>query len=425
MHLVRPTLLLVTTVAIVAACSDSSAPDPDAVRRISIGGLADTVWAGTSDTALATVRDGRDAVVDTATVRWSSSDTSLLVVDSVTGIVTAGGSGSAWLRARAGGRIDSARVTLDFRPTPTPVPFVRVGEISGPGQTGPIRCGLSAAGAAWCQGATNGEFTAVEGGHAFRDVEGSQRAMCGLTTDDEMYCWGDNHHGNLGTGSATPTFSATPVLAAGGRRFSAMALGSHAVVCGIGKADSLAWCWGHNDLAQTGRLPMTTVEYVPAPVPGLPKVRQISATVGAACAIAIDGSTWCWGQGYTTGTTSETASAVQLAAPGVYTQVAAGNAFACALTPTGAVDCDLKSPAEQRRRVSGAPPLASIFEAGNRSTVCGLTAAGALYCWSETGGGDQPAPIVARPFYRGKAFRQVRYDLGAPCGIGTDGKFYC
>ena len=412
-------LLAATTLAL--ACNDSSGPDPAAVRRISIGGLADTLWSGARDTAEVIVRNGLDETVDAATVRWSSSDTTTLVVDSLTGIVAAREGGDAWVRASTGPHTDSARVRVDYPSTPTPAPFVAFDmPTEGNSQGLPTHCGLTAEGKAWCATSTQfATFTELAGGHVFRDLEGSQRATCALTTTDEMYCWGANHHANLGLGATTLTSTATPVLAAGGRTFSSLSLGGHAAVCGVGAADSLAWCWGHNDFWQVGRMPQTVFEPTPAPVPGLPKVRQVSAGSFNGCAIAVDGSAWCWGQGFAVRSGTTVTSALrQVAAAGVYAHIAAGNSYACGLEPTGTVECFAGD--APREPVTAAPPLVRLFNAAIADSWCGLTATGAAWCWRAG-----TSPIVAAPFRRTKSFRDLALGQLRTCGVATDGKFYC
>jgi hypothetical protein len=394
-------------------------------RSFSFTGLADTVWAGTRDTVTVVARDGTGAVIGSPIV-LSSSDTTTFDVFLGGGIVRARAGGDAWLRAETRGFVDSVRVRVEHASIATPAPFVALGLSAEAHPTLPSICGLTAAGAAWCaRGASplaTADFTQLPGGQTFRDVQGSQRTMCGLATDDRMFCWGVNHHGNLGTGSATPAQSATPLLAAEGRAFSSMALGPHALVCGIGKADSLAYCWGHNDFGQTGRLPVSQVEYAAAAVPGLPKVRQISAGLVEACAIAIDMSTWCWGGVFLPGNqTTATTAVQQVAAPNAYTRVATSNGYACGLTAAGAVEC-FQDASTTRFPVTGVPALTSLVNGSLSTVMCGVAAGGAMYCWQYASG--QTGPIVGQRALRTQTVRAVGLGWRA-CAVGTNDRLYC
>ena len=71
---------------------------------------------------------------------------------------------------------------------------------------------------------------------------------CGVTTDDRVYCWGDNDSGQLGDG--TKTTRLTPTAVAGGRRFRQVRT-SAVHTCAITPGD-VAFCWGANFVGQLG-----------------------------------------------------------------------------------------------------------------------------------------------------------------------------
>jgi alpha-tubulin suppressor-like RCC1 family protein len=54
--------------------------------------------------------------------------------------------------------------------------------------------------------------TPVEGGHVFLDLALGAEFACGLTTDNEIVCWGQNDQGQLGDGTTTPRYEAAPVV---------------------------------------------------------------------------------------------------------------------------------------------------------------------------------------------------------------------
>ncbi|HEX2091852.1 MAG TPA: Ig-like domain-containing protein [Longimicrobiaceae bacterium] len=102
-----------------AACDDPASPE-DSAARVSLSDSTLTLFEGRSDTLAATVLSARGVPVEKARVRWSSSDTSVAVVDS-TGVVTARQMGTTRVAAafpRRDGSVlaDSATVVVRAPP---------------------------------------------------------------------------------------------------------------------------------------------------------------------------------------------------------------------------------------------------------------------------------------------------------------------
>lgn len=116
-----------------------------------------------------------------------------------------------------------------------------------------------------------------------------------------LYCWGDNHYGQLGDPNAgvvvtTParigTLSSWTLIGAGG---------DHA--CGV--HDGMVECWGRNDFGQTTGAPGgVRVQPTPLQLPaGVPVFESIAGASFRTCAIG-QHQLWCWGQQDGTHTTS-------------------------------------------------------------------------------------------------------------------------
>lgn len=101
----------------------------------------------------------------------------------------------------------------------------------------------------------------VEAPEAFTSVYAGQDFSCALTSDGTAYCWGKNDQGQLGAASAescdaaseagpTSPCSTTPTPVQTTIHFTALALGSrHA--CGL-TAQGEMYCWGDNEHGQLG-----------------------------------------------------------------------------------------------------------------------------------------------------------------------------
>ncbi|GAB3310126.1 hypothetical protein GCM10027348_42670 [Hymenobacter tenuis] len=111
-----------------------------------------------------------------------------------------------------------------------------------------------------------------------------------LQQDGSLWAWGDNHHGQLGTGS--PGFATAPVQVAPGATWISVAAGrSHTVAV---RHDGTLWAWGNNEEGQLGDGTTTTRT---TPVQIGPDANWQSVAAGRFHTVALrrDGSIWAWG----------------------------------------------------------------------------------------------------------------------------------
>ena len=91
--------------------------------------------------------------------------------------------------------------------------------------------------------------TPVVGGLLFRKVACTFPATLGLTPSGQLYGWGANNFGTLGTGDTTPRSS--PVLVVGGLTFTDMSVGINGQVFATASTGSI-YCWGANASGELG-----------------------------------------------------------------------------------------------------------------------------------------------------------------------------
>jgi hypothetical protein len=126
----------------------------------------------------------------------------------------------------------------------------------------------------------------------YKDIAAGGSHTCGITSSDDVKCWGSGYFGQLGTGSY-PTFIPIPTLAAGGLKFKSITAGLNHT-CALTLADDL-YCWGYNIDGQLGTSDFTS-QNAPTQVSGVTKYRQISAGAAHTCAITLNGQeSQCWG----------------------------------------------------------------------------------------------------------------------------------
>ncbi len=132
----------------------------------------------------------------------------------------------------------------------------------------------------------------VVGGHRFASIQVGKIFACGLTTSDEAFCWGSGSFGRLGIGLNIDSVVTTPAAVAGGHKFRSLSLGrDHA--CGV-STENEAFCWGLNTYGKLGdRIGASSLS--PNPVGGGLDFRQVSVGVSHTCAVTTGGVGYCWG----------------------------------------------------------------------------------------------------------------------------------
>jgi alpha-tubulin suppressor-like RCC1 family protein len=416
-------------------------------------------------TLVATVRGPAGETLTDRRVDWSSSDGSRATV-SGSGDVTAVSAGAVTITATSEGKTATASVR---------VPLLLSSLAVGVGAT----CGLTQQGKAFCWGfnaagqlgdgstVNRNRPVAVAGNLTFRSLTVGFAHACGLTTTGEGYCWGENLYGQLGTSATNATCvengytspcSTLPVLVSGGLRFTQLdAGGGH--TCGIAVSGT-AYCWGRNQFGQLGSGSTTQTNFPVAVVGGF---QFVAITAGGTtanggqhtCGITTGGLTLCWGNDWYgqlgDGQTGTTRSSPTPVAGGLrFQSVNAGYEHTCGVTTDGVGYCwgsdwfgELGNGSRPTKSVpdpvAGGLRFASIGPHG-WSQSCGVTVAGAAYCWGFNDVGQLGAPSdeactsngVTRPCSTDPiavSGNLVFADVGAAgwhaCGLTVGGEAYC
>jgi alpha-tubulin suppressor-like RCC1 family protein len=433
------------TALIVACASDTTItpeppdPGPNVGRALKISARPESLFYGRATTLA--IQDSADVPGTPAPRTWSSSDTSVLVVDS-TGTVLAVGVGAATITVKRTGASDTARINAVLMRADGGVPMA-----SG-GSGGTRVCAVAVNGGVYCRisSATDTAplFVRKPGaaGLQFTDVQTSEDAECALSTAGAIYCWGRNDHYHMAT-RATLAMDSGPVAVKTALRFSSFAHGGHSQTCGVSLADSLTYCWGHNDSYQLGYDTNLRDDSIPKPVAGVGRSLSVSTHNGSTCIVALDNSAYCSGiyglrhhQEQ-----SQAKSMLPVQTTERFKTLSHGDLFLCGLAMDNAAVCwgsntsgSLGNGSErdeylyEPRRISGGLSFAKVA-ALNRTHACGLTVGGDLYCW----GAFLPAAIRTRlgatsysPVHiaKGVKFKDL-LGPGSVCAIATDGRALC
>jgi alpha-tubulin suppressor-like RCC1 family protein len=280
----------------------------------------------------------------------------------------------------------------------------------------------------------------------FRYIDAGSYHTCGITTTEQLQCWGYNGDGQLGLEASTqPTLYPTEVpsiqryrLVSGGRYHT----------CGVSLSGGVI-CWGQDrDNRSTLGDPVS--------------FQSISAGMLHTCAVSASRAAWCWGWNGE-GQVGGQDTSVVIAEPGLvgfgYRSVSAGGLHTCAVRENGSAWCwgfsaegQLGNDTTARRinqpiAVEGGlvfqtdpllvppepdpnfPLPPGPFIAAGHSHTCAIATSGQTWCWglNENGqlgsGGTAGGPVPRAVL--GGAFVRITAGQSHSCGILSSGQAFC
>jgi alpha-tubulin suppressor-like RCC1 family protein len=419
-----------------SSCGTGPTSVPPAIRVEPVGDVGLAV--GETLALTATYHDASGAPVAAVAFAWRSANPAVAEV-SAAGVVQAVSVGSVLVTATALGIHDS--VTVHVRPVGLVFTEVSVGDVP---------CGVAVGGTAYCWLTSP---IAVPGGHTFTGLSsGLLRHSCAIEVG-RAYCWGENDYGELGS---TPVrLSRLPIAVSGGLTFATVGAGVQ-FSCGLTNSGA-AYCWGKNDLGQLGTGSITGptrctsgVVCSPTPVPVVGGLTFRSLTVGGnhACGLVASGVAYCWGMNGAgelgNGTSVNSPRPVAVTGGRTFVAISAGQWHTCALTSDGAAFCwgadnwsilGTRAPVERcyisspcsTRPVAAAEGLTFTSLSAGGLHTCGITAAGAAFCWGAYYDGPVFGTLADVPLRveGGLRFRSVSAGNQSACGLTVGAVVYC
>jgi alpha-tubulin suppressor-like RCC1 family protein len=262
-----------------------------------------------------------------------------------------------------------------------------------------------------------------------------QLHACALTDDGRAYCWGDNEHRGLPTGSLADATAPTRLPAAAS--FVAVVAADPLTTYMLDQC-GLLWV-GVADDFQDPRLPGPSGATV-----ALTRVRAGDA----ACGLAPDGGLWCWGAN-TYGQLGTGSTSQQHVWPPVrahdtltFTDFDQGeHGGTCGVQPDGIALCWGHNDSYQlgREPISGALPTAAPISGDLRWRSvelggfhgCGVTLDSLGYCWGSFGGGrggngdSASTHAMPQPVAGNHRWQSISAGSSHTCGLTTDGVAMC
>jgi alpha-tubulin suppressor-like RCC1 family protein len=170
-------------------------------------------------------------------------------------------------------------------------------------------------------------------------ISGGIVFTCAVIGDGTVKCWGDNDHGQLGSGNTSPTTGIVTVT--GLSDAVEVAVGSYHA-CALRRSGTVS-CWGMNT---SGQLGTGNTSDSPKPIDvGVSQGQHISAGFNFSCVVKTTGQVMCWGGnnygqlGNGTSTSAPTPTPVVVTGLTDAVSLGAGTNHACAVRKTGGVSC--------------------------------------------------------------------------------------
>lgn len=181
----------------------------------------------------------------------------------------------------------------------------------------------------------------------FRYFDAGSYHACGITTTEQLLCWGYGADGQLGNGGTEKT--PFPTLIPGDLRFRLVSGGRYHA-CGLTLA-GIGQCWGNNADGRLGDGNSPESSTSPQPVIGpslrsFPTFQAIQAGRLHSCGIDLSQHAWCWGyngegelgrEGFAPGQFSDLADTVRFEV--AVKAIATGGLHTCAVSTAGEGFC--------------------------------------------------------------------------------------
>lgn len=337
-------------------------------------------------------------------------------------------------------------------------------------------CGITSFDSVYCWGlnengqlgndSTNNSFIPVAvdvssglSGKTVAEISSGFYHTCALTSDNIVYCWGDNTHGQLGNDSTEQ--SDVPVSinmgAMVGKTVAKISSGTYHT-CAV-TSDGKAYCWGYNGDGELGNS-SNTESHIPVAVvnPLAAKtVRSIKAGAFHTCADTTDNLAYCWGyNGYgQMGNNSTNPSNVPVQVLGIggsgnltnVSSISSGAYHTCAVVSSAAV-CwgynDYGQIGDTTTVQKNVPTAVSVAGVLGGKTITDISAgyyhtcaigSNLPYCWGYnadgelgnnlTGNSSVPVAVDATAALSGKTVSAVSTGTYHACVLASDNEIYC
>ncbi len=329
------------------ACSNPAMAPSPTIRLEQVSGDAQSGSAAYALPQPLAVRlvDGDGVPITGVTVTWTTSARGAVLTPATTITDSDGVASSSWQLGRDDGEQFASATyasapAVHFRATATSGDVIQAGGVRG------RQCGVFSDARMRCWSSPEhgpALAIAIDTDLRFTSLGFAVDRWCGTTQGGAVACV---HDAELSPGGVfRPDAAPVHVVAEGlPAMLRIVGAGTHErqITWCAQSVSQEVWCWGNNDTGQLGRGTVGGSHPSPAPVLLSPRVISIAVTLGAACAVDVQGVAWCWGDSSGGVVDADAPSGVPVQVPTAlgFSQVAAdGLGSVCALGAALEVRC--------------------------------------------------------------------------------------
>ncbi len=294
----------------------------------------------------------------------------------------------------------------------------------------PVDPGMDGGGGSGGSQGAGGGTGGTTGGPGFASqISSGTLHTCELRTDDSIWCWGWGNQGQLGSFETNPQIeTGVPTRVPSAEAWKQVSAGGPST-CAVAR-DGTLWCWGMWGDAQV-------LVTRPQQIGSDTNWAFVSSGGGAtsrgfACGLRTDGTLSCFGAGMRGQLGSNVTAAdgtFTVGTPGEWAQVDAAGAFACGVKKDGSLWCWGASTAfvsadggfgsDIPVRIGTASDWKLI--AAGETSACGLKTSGSLWCWAFSPVVFNGMPTEIAP---GEVFESLDVNTHL-CAVKPDGTAWC